>query len=79
MLQHTKATKISEDIGRFHSEMLKQEAEGGYTNDALAQHRIAEKGLFAPTGYSEKQVFKDVRFKVGGWVALCRLRACVVY
>ena len=64
VLQHTKATKIAEEIGRFHSELLKREAEGGVTDDALVQHRIAEKGLFAPTGYNEKQVFKDVRFKV---------------
>lgn len=50
VLQHTKATKIAEDIGRFHSELLKQEADAGVADDALIKHRIAEKGLFPQTG-----------------------------
>ena len=62
--QHTTATRIASDIGRFHSEMLKQEAEAGRADDALTQHRIKEKGLFSMDGYSEKQVFRDMRFKV---------------
>jgi len=49
--QHTKATKIAADIGKFHSELLKQEAEAGRADPALVQHRIKEKGLFSMDGY----------------------------
>ena len=48
--QHTVATRIYSDIGQMHSEMLKQEAQGGRATDALVKHRIREKGLFAQTG-----------------------------
>ena len=70
VLSHTNASERYSALGNAHAQFLAAQGDvsklvGSGDKSDLTQHRLEERGHFFTGGFSDKQMFSNLRFKLG--------------